>query len=105
LLQHFKDFGWILATLKKKIMLTLCAKYLSPIFMMTYENITSVKAQQLCTRWTHYDVPDSDMYLEVVALSTDHSGSCFAVLLVLLPECQAWYFWFQKFIMAISIKT
>jgi hypothetical protein len=27
------------------------------------------------------------------------------VLLVLLPECQAWYFWFQKFIMAISIKT
>jgi hypothetical protein len=61
---------------------------------MSYENITSVKAQQLCTRWTHYNVPDSDMYLEVVALSTNRSGSCFAVL-VLLPECQDRYFCFQ----------
>jgi hypothetical protein len=40
------------SSLNKNFMLILCSKYLSFIFLMSYPNTTSVKAQQLCTRWT-----------------------------------------------------
>jgi hypothetical protein len=40
----------IFLSLNKNFMLILCSKYLSNIFLTSYSNTTSVKAQQLCTR-------------------------------------------------------